>query len=162
MPPTEPDLAANEHLRAILVALVAARTPLLRAPTTSHGRRAIERHLLQAAGLLGMRIGDRPTLAQAEAALTHARQAMQRQLVMATQLLDEPIAAIRTMWNLPSLPETVAREIGQQLRDTARDALAVLDHNAPLIASTWGSAVQGLGMGAIIGLGLLAFMLLKK
>lgn len=109
-----------------------------------------------------MRVGDRPTLAQAEAALDHARQAMQRQLVMATQLLEEPIAAIRTMWNLPSLPETVAREIGQQLRDTARDALAVLDHNAPLIASTWGSAVQGLGMGAIIGLGLLAFMLLKK
>jgi hypothetical protein len=109
-----------------------------------------------------MRVGDRPTLAQAEAALNHARQAMQRQLVMATQLLDEPIAAIRTMWNLPSLPETVAREIGAQLRDTARDALAVLDHNAPLIASTWGSAVQGLGMGAIVALGLLAFMLLRK
>jgi hypothetical protein len=109
-----------------------------------------------------MRVGDRPTLAEAEAALNHARQAMQRQLTMATQLLEEPIEAIRTLWNLPSLPERTAREIGQALRDTARDALTVLDRNAPLIASTWGSAVQGLGMGAIVAFGIIAWMLLKK
>jgi len=158
----QPDLSQDPHVREILVALVRAREPLLRAPTTSNGRRAIEAHLLAAGRLLGMRVGDRPTLAEAEAALTHARQAMQRQLVMATQLLDEPIARIRTLWNLPTLPETLAREIGTQLRDTARDALLVLDRNAPLIASTWGSAVQGLGMGAIVAFGVIAWMLLKK
>lgn len=162
-PPTPPpDLAQDPHVRAILVALVKARTELLKAPARSNGRRAVEAHLVAAGRLLGMRVGDRPTLAEAEAAMNHARQAMQRQLTMATQLLDEPIAAIRTLWNMPSLPERTAREIGQALRDTARDALAVLDHNAPLIASTWGSAVQGLGVGAIVAFALVAWMLLKK
>jgi len=157
-----PDLAQDPHMRAIIVALLAARTQLIKAPEISNGRRAVEAHLLRAAALLGVRVGDRPTLADAEAALDHARQAMRRQLQMATQLVEEPIAAIRDLWNMPSLPERTAREIGAALRDTANNALLVLDHNAPLIASTWGSAVQGVGFGVIAAFAMLAFMLLKK
>lgn len=155
------ELAQDPNLRAILVALIQARTELLKAPATSNGRRAVEAHLLAAGRLLGLRVGDGPNIADMEAALNHAQQAMRRQLVMATQLLDEPIAAIRTMWNMPSLPERTAREIGGALRDAANNALAVLEHNAPLIAATWGSAVQGLGLGAIVGLGILAYLLFK-
>ena len=157
-----PDLATDPHVRAILMALVRARTELIRAPAVSNGRRAVERHLLEAGRLLATRIGDGPTLADAEAALAHAREAMRRQLTMARQLLNEPIAAIRDLWQMPSLPERTAREIGAALRDAAQGALDAIDRNAPLIASTWGSTVQGLGFGAIVSLGILAFLLLKK
>jgi len=162
------NLATSPHVRAILLALQRAQAALRRAPARSNGRRAVEAKLAEAMRLVaplmattgGEVVGDAPEVARQAIAL--AREAMMRQAQMGAQILTMPVAQIRQLWGVATLPETTIREIGRVISQTARDAMVIIDRNFPVIASTWGNVVGGLGAGSIIALAIVGFLLLKK
>lgn len=153
---------ADPRVQEILQALGAALAAVRQCPLTSRGRREVEGLLGQAAALAGVTIGDEPNIDALRRGFALARQAMLRQLRLADELQRLPIETVHRLWRLADMPEAAIREMGRTLRESAQNALNVIDRNAPLLASTYGQVVTGLGGGAIIALALVAFFLLKK